>query len=172
MTEYQALLAAAVTVLFYAVLCNRVTRLVHSIRMQMAEKGEELLNTERLPAHMVTHIEVSMDNAYCTFCAWVAVFAVPIAAVAVIFDEFKGRPDPFSDVPVDLRADVDQFAFLSFVSTFANSPLAAILFAMQFGVLLVLWIPAGRLARELFSLRDGISNVAHSGKLPWHHNHA
>lgn len=172
MTEYQVLLAAALTVTFYAVLCNRVTRLVHSLRMRMAEKGEELLNTERLPDHMVIHIETSMNNAYCTFCAWAVVFALPFAAVAVVLDKVKGRPDPFSDVPADLREGVDQFAMLSFVSTLANSPLAALLFAMEFVVLLVLWIPAGRLARELFSVRDVLANLIHSNKLPWHHNHA
>lgn len=172
MTEYQALLAAAVTVTFYALLCNRVTRLVHSLRMQMAEMGEELLNTERLPGHIETHIEASLDNAYCTFCAWVAVFALPFAAIAVVVDRVKKRPDPFADVPHDLRAKVDQFAMFSFISTLANSPLAALLFAAQFIVLLVLWIPAGRLARELFSLRDVLANLIHGSKLPWNHNHA
>jgi hypothetical protein len=149
MTINILLLASGSVVVFYAIIVNRVTALLHPLRIDMAELGAFLLEAEDLPAHYRRGIEHALDSAYATMSAWIYVVALPVAFALAIRDAVTRRSEyPFSDVPTDLQADMRHFCLLSFISTIGNSPLAGGLVLIQLSVYLLLWAPMGQLIRE------------------------
>jgi hypothetical protein len=174
MTVNALLLASGLLVAFYAIVSNRLTALLHPMRMDMAELGVFLLDCEDLPEHQKKRIGRSLDGAYNTWRAWLYAMLMPIAFALALRDTITKREEStFSDVPRDLQADLRHFCLLSFFSTIGNSPLATSIVGLQLILFLFLWAPIGQVVRELLKTTYSIEEAsAHlSENLP-HFRHA
>ena len=162
MTEIQIILSVGAAIALYCWISNRMTHLLHPMRMELVALGDKLLDSDRLSDDDVDHINFKLDNAYSSFLAWVFAATIPIASIAVMYDRFKGRPDPTDDFPEEIRADYRKFFRLSFVSTVGNSPAASLICFVELVIIELLLFPAGRTIREVVML---------PGKFDfWNHN--
>ncbi|MDP6876209.1 MAG: hypothetical protein QF521_22025 [Alphaproteobacteria bacterium] len=150
MTVYEMLFAAFVVSIAYWLLCNRLARSIHPFRLEMAEIGESLLADERLPDLARRNVIRELDGAFSPRVAWTMVLLMIPASLIVVWYAIRRQPLPaFVSIPADLRDDWRTFGLIAIASNFASSPLAGIIFAAEFAILILLLVPSGRLIAEL-----------------------
>lgn len=161
MTTDALLAMCGLLILFYFLVVNRITELVHPMRLDMAELGEFLIESKDLPEFHRARIQQSLNAAYSPVHAWLFAILLPVAVLMAIRESIRARnADPLSDVPNDLRADVRHFCNLSLMSTMANSPLAALFFFSQVAVYMLLWLPVGAILRDSMRVAHSIDQIA------------
>jgi hypothetical protein len=132
----------------YLVLANRLIALVHPARMELADLGAYLLDSD-ISEEAKKYIKYSMNNAYNGWRAWSFVFLVPVAVAHFVILAARGRaPKRPHTCPEDLRSEYDRFMSLSFWSVISSSPLAAALVLTQLVVYLFLFMPIGVIIRD------------------------
>ena len=122
------ILATIGAVAAYFFLCSRIAIAVQPIRLAIASIGEELLASGRLPEVVARHIQLEMAQVYSSRSMWLYTVLLPVAAVWVTVDRFRGIGEHQIKVPRELRGKYNRLLRYLWISRIATSPLAAVLF--------------------------------------------
>jgi hypothetical protein len=170
-TEF--LLSAGATIFLYLLICNRIIALAHPLRMSTVALANSLCDDEGIPAAFADNVESAVSGMYSSSRAWLFVFAMPIAMAVGIYRHIVGGRDTTLDgIPVNKRPSAQLVITLTFVSTLVNCPLATILFAIQFLVFVILFLPVGSALRELLAISASTDTALESMLARHHMRHA
>lgn len=164
--EYLIVQAAA-ALLLYLILKNRFIAMADPLRMRLADLGKKVLSDPNLDAQDRERIEFQLDHAYNGWIAWAFVVLLPISAVRSLWDSFSGRTKAG---PVTHKSDSNAITLLATISVFASSPLAAIIFALEFILLAVLFVPVWTALRYTGDMLASTENSLHRVRVHVTHN--
>ncbi|WP_425417318.1 hypothetical protein [Oricola indica] len=152
--EYTIILYAGGALIAYLYLCNRVAALVQPARLEVAIFGEQLLKRDDLRPIDRANIGFLMDHVYSRRLAWLLAAAVVPAVIFIswrrIFDRSNGG------IPTGAKLRIGRFTRLAIISVLASSPFAALLFSIQFAIMLLLYLPVGRSLTLIVEMADQI----------------
>jgi hypothetical protein len=124
-------------IIFYAVLVNRLLRLVQPIREKCAVSGEALLLSGKLPKEAAAQLRSMLDNAYNEWIPWIAIVAWLVILLRTPFRR------PLSDPANAIKDDEIRKVFVSIralliICSIVVSPIAMFIFVIELMITIVL----------------------------------
>jgi hypothetical protein len=167
------LLSAGAIIFFYLLASNRIIAVAHPLRMAISNLADNLCEDHEIPDAVAARVDNLVDHMYSGARAWLYTVLMPAAMVLGIYRKITGLCDASLDcVPAKKRPAVQVITGLAFISTLLNSPLAALLFVIQFLIYVILFLPIGSLLAELLAMSTSIENVELSIRSKHLHGHA
>lgn len=152
MSDIGLLLTIGGSALLYLVIKNRLAALIQPLRIELAFVGEGLLKRRGNSAKDNNLIQFILTNAFNPWVAWTFAFAITPAVIKVAIQRITDRSN--NDVPENPDFDEWRFYRLGLASILSTSPIAALLFIVQFAALLMLYLPVGRAAKLIATYGD------------------
>lgn len=155
LSPYVELVSIILFVLIYAIISKRLLILARSLRHEMIWTGEELLSDKNLDEQQRDMIAFCLDRSFSFVDAWgTAILIIPVALFTMIADGLsyvtgRKKPSRRNKLPKDVRRKMDRFILLSVIAGWMNSPAVILLVFVQFGIVLLMWVPLRKVFERL-----------------------
>lgn len=148
MNDYMIMAAAAALVGIYALLCMRISAAIQPMRIRFIERVNSMQADENTSEKLKAELSTLADNLFKTRIAWLIVLTYPFA----VFLAFFPRKMNESRSSQTANSAASTAMGLGIFCAVANSPIALLIFTIELALLLVLFIPLGKVSRAMLDV--------------------
>jgi hypothetical protein len=126
----------AITIVAYALLCNRLMRATQRVRIKAAELATEVILDSRTPKHVAMKMQTMQGDLLNSSAPWL--IAIMLIPYALQFGFRRTEEYPVTDYD-DLNSKINQASTYSIISFLALSPIATTIICLQ-GLLILAYL--------------------------------
>lgn len=147
MPDWAYIALATVIFLAYGLIKVRLTQIFQPLRMKIAEDIEDLIADETIPDRVRDDLDMLGKRLFSTGSGWLFILTFPLGVYYALKGTEQGDTQRMAGGH-PRRKDVSQAFALGIFCMIATSPIAVLIFAFEFLLLIVLFVPLGRGARQ------------------------
>lgn len=155
MNDYMIMVAAAASVGIYALLRMRLSAAIQPMRIRFIERVNAMQVDGNTSEKLKEELNTLADNLFKTRIAWLIVLTYP---VAVFWAFFPGKTNESQNSQTANSAASTAMGLGIFCAV-ANSPIALLIFIIELALLLMLFIPLGKVSRAMLDVLFSSTSV-------------
>lgn len=145
MDNFQLLIWAGIALTVYKLVSLRLTKMFQPLRLEVAEKVEDLLNDEKIADDVRRDLDILANSMFNNFAAWLLVLTIP---VGVLFSIFRPNHINIKDKRPKVETEIRFIYRQGLLCMIATSPLCLAIFLLELLFLQFLFFPVGRGTRR------------------------